>query len=100
MNKRDFTCVDLDDQFRMQCDDCNFTLQRRLIDKQGKLTDTFKNVGFHGNMSYLLRHYSEELIREQGSLESLDKLVEALTAITQVVEDAKLKIITAYRRVV
>ena len=96
---REFTCVDLDDQYRMQCDDCNFTLQRRLK-KDGELTDTFKTVGFHGNMSYLLRHYSEELIRERGSLESHDKLVEALKAITQVVEDAKLKIITAYRGVI
>jgi len=96
---REFTCVDLDDQYRMQCDECNFTLQRRLK-KNGEPTDTFKTVGFHGNMSYLLRHYSEELMREQGSLETPDELLNALSRITQVVEDAKLKIITAHRGVV
>ncbi len=94
--KEEFLQVDLDDTYYVQCDAYNFKLQRRIFKDDGSDTGNHLTVGFYSNLSSCLGAYADVLTRSSEGVATVDRLLNALNKIAEIVNDAKLKLITAW----
>ena len=86
--------LQLDDKYRIFCDEHNFILQRktdpdknpRKSRKPKETTDQWKNLGYWQDLSQLLSSYTRQVLRSEIGKTNLKALSRDLRTLTQAVE--------------